>query len=160
MALLIHPWGVVTDAAEKRDLLEYYGSRYDRYLIMMSLAIDGIVQCQLGEAEKAWEILERFLEWFRPPYLQSSESPWNECMSFLTGLGGFLQLFIYGFAGLRWEEDVLVIEPCLPPKLPRLELKGISIAGASCDILVSREGVRIREKGLPIRVVGTPRLED
>ena len=37
--------------------------------------------------------------------------------TFLTGEGGFLQEFLYGYPGLRWREDRLRLDPMLPPQL-------------------------------------------
>jgi trehalose/maltose hydrolase-like predicted phosphorylase len=38
--------------------------------------------------------------------------------TFLTGEGGFLQEFLYGYTGLRWREDRLRLDPMLPPSWP------------------------------------------
>lgn len=140
-SLLIHPWLVITDSTEQRQLLTYYGERYDRYLIMMSLAIDAIGWCRVGESERAWAIVEQCLEWFRPPYLRTSESPWNECMSFLTGLGGFLQVLINGFAGLRWDDHELVVAPRLPQRLPHITLTRITVGGVVVSMHITNETV-------------------
>lgn len=154
VGLLVHPWGVLSDPDELRDLLDYYGSRYDSYLIMMAVAIDAIIACRIGEAERAWAIVEQLLEWYRPPYLQTSESPWNECMNFLTGLGGFLQVFLNGFAGIQMQEDALVLQPCLPTALPDLRIGRLTVAGVAMDLHIQEGAVLVQggKPGLPVTV--------
>ena len=38
--------------------------------------------------------------------------------NFLTGSGGFSQVFTFGLTGLRWREDRVHLDPMLPPQLP------------------------------------------
>ena len=154
-ALLVHPWNIITDRDEAKDLLDYYGDKYDPYLIMMAKAIDTINACRVGEADKAWAIAESLLEWYRPPFLTTTESPWNECGSFLTGMGGYLQVFMFGFAGIQINEDQLIIQPCLPSALPSITLRGISYQGQAITITCTNYAVNIEhaEKPLNIQVI-------
>lgn len=67
------------------------------------------------------------------PYIRKPFYVWNEYMdgvkngasNFITGAGGFLQLIMYGFAGIRLHADRLTIEnPTLPPETNKLKLNG------------------------------------
>lgn len=67
------------------------------------------------------------------PYLRSPYFVWNEYVNgvpngagnFITGAGGFLQLIMYGFAGIRINVDSLSISrPQLPPNTNELKFNG------------------------------------
>lgn len=67
------------------------------------------------------------------PYLRAPYFVWNEYMNgvpegagnFITGAGGFLQLIMYGYAGIRINVDSLSIyNSQLPPNSSELKLNG------------------------------------
>lgn len=67
------------------------------------------------------------------PYIRLPYFVWNEYVNgvpdgasnFITGAGGFMQLIIYGYAGIRINFDSLIIEkPQLPPNTQQLKLNG------------------------------------
>lgn len=71
------------------------------------------------------------------PYVRSPYFVWNEYVNgvpggaanFITGAGGFLQLIMYGYAGIRINVDSMSIEkPQLPPNTHRLKLNGLYIS--------------------------------
>ena len=62
-----------------------------------------------------WKLVEELLAWYRPGFLMTSESPWNETMNFLTGHGGFLQVVLNGFAGIEAQPM-----PCIYTRAYRL----------------------------------------
>ncbi len=118
-ALLVYPWEMPMDDALKARIVDYYRAHYPKNKIMMGSAIDGIIYCELGRAERAWECLLDMLPHFHPPYFTASESPTNDCMNFLTGIGGLLQLVLMGFGGIRVRETGVVVAPpaAAPPAL-------------------------------------------
>ena len=120
---------------------------------MMSSAIYSIVCSEIGERQKSFEYFLDLLSHFRAPFMLVSESPNNETISFVTGLGGFLQVFLNGFAGIRIHEDGLLIEPCMPEAVPRLEIRGLHYAGQRFDVFIEEEKVKIKSpKALSFRV--------
>lgn len=67
------------------------------------------------------------------PYIRRPFYVWNEYVNgvddgasnFITGAGGFLQLIMYGYAGIRINVDSLsVTRPTLPPRTNRLKMNG------------------------------------
>lgn len=67
------------------------------------------------------------------PYIRLPYYVWNEYVNgvnggagnFITGAGGFLQLIMYGYAGIRINADLLTIRRSqLPPNTKTLKLKG------------------------------------
>jgi hypothetical protein len=78
----------------------------------------------------------------KAPYEQFTEARSGQgVFTFLTGEGGFLQEFLYGYSGLRWREDRLRFDPMLPPQLSGgLRLTGLRWQGRLFDIAVRRGG--------------------
>lgn len=67
------------------------------------------------------------------PYIRLPYFVWNEFVdgvdggaeNFITGAGGFLQLIMHGYAGIRINTDSLSIQRTqLPPNTKKLKLKG------------------------------------
>lgn len=67
------------------------------------------------------------------PYVRRPFFVWNEYVdgeqlgasNFITGAGGFLQLIMYGYAGIRINSDSLTVKrPALPPRTSELKLNG------------------------------------
>jgi hypothetical protein len=108
---------------------------------MMSSAFDGIIYCEQQKPEQAWHALLDLLPHFSTPFLSVSESPTNNVASFMTGLGGLLQLIINGFCGLRVHEDELKLNPCLPKPIKKITLKGIHYRGECFNILINSNGL-------------------
>jgi len=67
-------------------------------------------------------------------------------IDFTTGLGGFLQELYYGFTGLRWDTDAVVLDPMLPPQLPGLNLTGLSWHRRTFDISIARDRTTVTLK--------------
>lgn len=66
------------------------------------------------------------------PYIRKPFYVWNEYVddngasNFITGAGGFLQLILFGYAGIRLNTDSLTIKnPMLPPYTNKLKLNGL-----------------------------------
>jgi trehalose/maltose hydrolase-like predicted phosphorylase len=149
-ALLIYPYELPMSDTIKANTVDYYRQRYPEGNIMMAAAFDGIVDCELGRADKGWESLLRLLPHFRAPYLLVSESPLNETISFITGLGGLLQLVLMGFAGIRLREDGLVVRPCVPVDLGDLTVHGLHFNGVSFDLSIQGGQALITNSSAPI----------
>lgn len=130
--LLVHPLGWPMSKAEMRAMVDFFRSKYPPAKIMMGAAIDGIVACRLGNADGAWAALVDMLAHLRGPFLLASEQPDNECISFLTGHGGMLQLILMGFLGLKMSEGEVPAR-CIPPQIGKLLLHdGTTGAGTGC----------------------------
>ena len=76
--------------------------------------------------------------------------------TFLTGEGGFLQEFLFGYTGLRWREGAIRLDPFLPPQLAGgLRLTGLRWQGRVFDLDLRPTGatVTLRE-GPPMPIEG------
>lgn len=76
---------------------------------------------------------------------------------FATGAGGFLQIFPYGLAGLRWNPSKLLLDPTLPPQLePGITLHGVRYRGRSLNIAIRAHVTTVTlTSGSPLPL-GTP----
>lgn len=153
-ALLVYPYEMPMNDDLRANIVDFYSTKYPpppRGTIMMSSSIDGIVHCRLGRREKAWQALASLLAHFRAPFFLVSERSWNEHISFQTGLGGFIQLVLNGFAGVRFDDDGLVVAPCLPPGWQRMALRGLHYRGVRLDVVIEDGGQRVRVENLSAR---------
>jgi len=69
----------------------------------------------------------------------------NPAYSFLTGHGGFLQVFTHGLTGYRFRSDVFYLNPSLPPQLAPdgIIVKGMKWREAIFDVHVGGQNTTI-----------------
>jgi trehalose/maltose hydrolase-like predicted phosphorylase len=139
--MLIHPWHFPMDEATMERTVDYYRAHYDDNPIMMGYAIDGIIDCRLGRSREVSETLGHLSRYFRLPYLLTTESPANERLPFLTGMGGFLQFVANGMAGLITDQPGGLAShwACLPDGIDWIRLHGIHHAGKRHGVELKRD---------------------
>ena len=143
VVLLTYPWEFPQPAEVDRSNLDYYTPRYDPDGPAMTDSVSSIVAAQLGGDCSAWTYTLRSLDPFvTAPYEQFTEARSGEgVFTFLTGEGGFLQEFLYGYPGLRWREDRLRLDPMLPPQLASgLRVTGLRWQGRVLDLALRPAG--------------------
>jgi hypothetical protein len=59
-------------------------------------------------------------------------------VTFMTGIGGFLQEFIYGYSGLRWNVNAVQLAPSLTSQLGGVVLHGLSWHGRRFTVAVGQ----------------------
>jgi trehalose/maltose hydrolase-like predicted phosphorylase len=139
VVLLTYPWEFPQPAEVDRSNLDYYTPRYDPDGPAMTDSVNSVIAAQLGIGCSAWTYTLRSLDPFvKAPYEQFTEARSGQgVFTFLTGEGGFLQEFLYGYTGLRWRADRLQLDPMLPPQLADgLRLTGLRWQGRLFDIAV------------------------
>jgi F5/8 type C domain/Glycosyl hydrolase family 65, C-terminal domain len=146
--LLIYPleWPMSNSVAA--STLDYYAERTDPDGPAMTDAIHAVDSAQIGEPGCATNTyLNRSIRPFiRDPFAQFAEARGDKAgaqdplagspaYDFLTGSGGFAQVFTYGLTGLRWREDRVHLDPMLPPQLSGgVTLTGLHWHGRTFDI--------------------------
>jgi trehalose/maltose hydrolase-like predicted phosphorylase len=117
---------------------------------MMTITLYPIIAAELGQRALIDSLLVRkFYEQYpHGPFLVLSETPTNQSVNFLTGAGGFLQQFIYGYTGLRLTEKGLEpkFKPILPSSIRRLRLRNIQSRGKRYDVIVEGNSRRMIER--------------
>ncbi len=158
--MLTYPWEYRQSRAVDLADLRYYAQRYDPDGPAMTDSVNSIVWAQLRPAGCAdWTWTRRSMDPFVvPPYAQFTEARSGQgVFTFLTGEGGFLQEFLYGYPGLRWREDSLRLDPTLPPQLAGgLQLRHVHWRGRVVDVDVRRSHTTVSLVSGPAMTVSTP----
>ncbi|MGH4034153.1 discoidin domain-containing protein [Actinomycetota bacterium Odt1-20B] len=171
--LLMYPleWPMPKGAAA--STLDYYAQRTDPDGPAMTDSVHAIDAAGIGEPGcSTYTYLERSIKPFvRGPFAQFSEARGDKAGAddplagspahdFLTGKGGFLQIFTNGLTGLRMRENSLRLDPMLPPQLHRgVTLRGLTWQGRTYDIAIGAHRTTVRlTHGAPM-TLDTPQGE-
>jgi hypothetical protein len=133
--LMTYPFGYVTNNKAAAADLNRYLPVTDPGGPAMTASVEAVIASQVQMPgcldytlfRNAYQPFLRgaFDQFNETQYLTPSAGQSNPAFDFATGAGGFLQTFAYGFAGLRWDPNVLRLDPTLPPQLSG----GITITG-------------------------------
>jgi len=106
----------------------------------LPLSIAAATAGEQAEASK-WFDANLTLNVIKPPFNVRTETPTNNTGYFMTASGGLLQNIVYGFTGLRIEEQGLVqaYPPMLPAHWNSLTLKHVVFRGQTMDITLHRD---------------------
>ena len=152
--------------------LDYYAERTDPDGPAMTDAIHAVDSAQIGEPGCATNTyLNRSIKPFvRDPFAQFAEARGDKAgaqdplsgspaYDFLTGSGGFAQVFLYGLTGFRWRGDHVLLDPMLPPQLSGgVTLTGMKWRGRTFDVRIGASTTTVTLTGgpaLPVRARGT-----
>ncbi len=117
---------------------------------MMTITLYPLVAAQLGQRKLIDSLLVRktYEQYPHGPFMVLSETPTNQSVNFLTGAGGFLQQFIFGYTGLRLTEKGLTptFKPILPSSIRRLTVRDVQSRGKHYDIVVESDSLRMIER--------------
>ncbi|MFJ9039358.1 discoidin domain-containing protein [Streptomyces sp. NPDC102406] len=170
--LLLYPldWRPMPRGAAAATL-DHYAAHTDRDGPAMTDSVHAVAAAAIGEPGCAtYTFLERASRpFFREPFATFSEArgakagagdalAGSPAQDFLTGKGGFLQVFTHGLTGLRLRDDDAVhLDPMLPPQLATgVNLRGLRWRGRSYDVRIGAERTTVRlTSGAPF-VLDTP----
>ena len=155
--LLIYPMEWPMSQTVAANTLDYYAERTDPDGPAMTDAIHAVDSAQIGEPGCATNTyLDRSIKPFvRDPFAQFAEARGDKAGSqdplagapaydFLTGAGGFAQVFTYGLTGFRWRPDRVHLDPMLPPQLSGgVTLKGLQWQSRTFDIDIGPTSTRV-----------------
>jgi trehalose/maltose hydrolase-like predicted phosphorylase len=114
-----YPWEWPESQTIGLNDLNYYAPRTDRDGPAMTDSIHAIDSLALGVpgCPAYHYTLRSVLPSVQPPSDQFTEAGNGQgTFTFLTGEGGFLQAFLYGWAGFRWRENGIHLDPSLPDR--------------------------------------------
>lgn len=109
---------------------------------MMTVTLFPIIAAELQNKQWIDDLFPKsYLSFLRPPYNAMAETPNNESINFLTGAGGFLQQFIFGYSGLRLTQNGLEqkFKPILPSRVQSIHLKNFTVRNKPFDLLIQTE---------------------
>lgn len=155
--LLIYPleWPMTKQVAA--DTLDFYAERTDPDGPAMTDAIHAVDSAQIGEPGCATHtyLMRSIVPFLREPFAQFAEARGDKAGSqdplagspaynFLTGSGGFTQVFTYGLTGLRWRENAVHLDPMLPPQLSAgVTLTGLHWQGRTFDVAIGANTTKV-----------------
>ncbi|MEC3997031.1 ricin-type beta-trefoil lectin domain protein [Actinacidiphila sp. DG2A-62] len=159
VTMLQYPWSVAMPGTVARDDLDYYSSVTDPDGPSMTDSIASIDAAALpADRCDAYTYLKRSVDPFvGAPFDQFHETRTGGAFTFTTGAGGFLQELEYGFTGLRWDQNAVLLDPSLPPQIPELDLTGLRWHDSTYALAITPAGTTITVTGgpaLPVAVAG------
>ncbi|MGB0123621.1 MAG: discoidin domain-containing protein [Silvibacterium sp.] len=143
--------------------LNYYAPRTDVDGPAMTDAIHSIAAAALDVPGcSAYTYMVRsYKPFLREPYLQFSEfAPVKlsaTAYDFLTGVGGFMQEFLYGFSGFRQLAGTVRLDPSLPPQLAGITLRNMTWQGRTFTVHIGPNETSVTLKSgdsLPVLTPG------
>ena len=140
--------------------LNYYAPRTDLQGPAMTDAIHSIDASALNAPGcSAYTYMLRSYEPFlRAPYDQFAETRTgpNTGFNFLTGIGGFLQVFEYGYSGLRFTPTAVQLDPSLSPQLSGVTLNNLQWQGRTFTVAIGLQSTKVTLTAGPAMPVQTP----
>ncbi|MFJ2431683.1 discoidin domain-containing protein [Streptomyces anulatus] len=165
--LLTYPLEWPMEPGAAAATLDYYAARTDPDGPAMTDSVHAIDAAETGEPGcSTYTYLQRSVRPFmRGPYELFSEARGEKsgaedplsgfpAEDFLTGKGGFLQVFTHGLTGLRLREDGVRLDPTLPHRLREgVTLKGLRYRDATYEVGIGPRTTTVRlTSGAPFTV--------
>jgi len=162
VVMLTYPWEWAESPTIGRNDLDYYVPRTDPDGPAMTDSIHAIDALALGVPGcAAYQFtLRSVLPFVQPPYDQFTEARNGQgTFTFLTGEGGFLQAFLYGWAGFRWRGDRIHLDPALPDQWAThgLTLRRLSYQGRNFTVSIGAKATTVTLDSGPSVLVEGPK---
>jgi trehalose/maltose hydrolase-like predicted phosphorylase len=155
VTMLSYPWSFRSSVATERADLNYYVPRTDPGGPSMDDAVSSVESEQLSPHScQAFVYTERsYQPYLRDVFHQFSETRTGGAFTFMTGIGGFLQEFLYGYSGLRWDGASVHLSPGLSGPLTDVTLHDLQWRGRAFTLAVHRDRTTITlTHGAPLPV--------
>jgi trehalose/maltose hydrolase-like predicted phosphorylase len=157
--MLYYPWQYASSSASPQADLNYYVPRTDPGGPSMSDAVNSADTSALNSPGCAsYVYTQRSVEPFiKDPFDQFSETRTGGAFTFTTGIGGFLQEFIYGYPGLRWSASSVQLDPSLTSQLGGIVVRDLSWHGTRFTIAIGAATTTVSVRSgpaLPVTIGG------
>ncbi len=157
VTMLQYPWAYPMSRGTAQHDIDYYVPRSDPGGPSMDDAINTIDTAALGSPGcSSYVYTQRSIEPFmRDVFDQFSETRTGGAFTFMTGIGGFLQEFLYGYSGLRWTEGGVSLDPSLAGGIGGVVLHGLAWHGSRFTVNVGATTTRVSLEGgssVPVRI--------
>jgi trehalose/maltose hydrolase-like predicted phosphorylase len=155
VTMLQYPWGYQTSPQVSLNDIDYYVPRSDPGGPSMDDAINLIDTAALGTAGcSAYVYTERSYQPFiRDVFHQFSETRTGGAFTFMTGIGGFLQEFLYGYSGMRWDANDVALNPSLSSQIGSIVLHDVQWRGRTFRVNIGQKRTTLTlTSGAPLPV--------
>ncbi len=158
VTLIQYPWADPIPRAYAINDINFYVPRTDPGGPSMSDAVNSIDTSSLGTPGcSSFVYTERSYEPFiRDVFDQFSETSTGGAFTFMTGIGGFLQEFLYGYTGFRTDRQGVTFEPSLTRQLRGIVLRNVLWQGRRMTVSLGQRISTIRLLSGPALTVTTP----
>ncbi|XP_039562518.1 protein-glucosylgalactosylhydroxylysine glucosidase isoform X2 [Passer montanus] len=137
---LMHPMS----AEVRRNDLEMYEPVTDPAGPAMTWSMFAVGWLELKELQRARSQLEKCFSNITEPFkVWVENSDGSGAVNFLTGMGGFLQVILFGFTGFRITRSRLLFDPAFPDGITKLEVSSISYLGNKLEVSITGEEIRM-----------------
>ncbi|NWV41951.1 PGGHG glucosidase, partial [Grantiella picta] len=141
---LMHPMS----AEVRRNDLEMYEPVTDPAGPAMTWSMFAVGWLELKELQRAQSQLEKCFSNITEPFkVWVENSDGSGAVNFLTGMGGFLQVVLFGFTGFRITRSSLLFDPAFPDDITKLKISGVSYLGNKLEFTITREEIRMAVTG-------------
>jgi trehalose/maltose hydrolase-like predicted phosphorylase len=159
VTMLQYPWLFPMSSMTAQRDVDHYVPRSDPDGPSMADAINVIDTAKLGSPGcSSYAYTQRSAEPFiRDVFDQFSESRTGGAFTFTTGIGGFLQEFLFGFSGLRWDDGAVQLDPSLTGDITGVVLHGLAWHGSRFTVSIGAKDTRVSlDSGapVPVRIAG------
>ncbi|XP_028034225.1 protein-glucosylgalactosylhydroxylysine glucosidase [Bombyx mandarina] len=145
--LLGYPLLYKMNTTTRKNDIVYYESVTRKSGPAMTWSMHTIGYLDVEDKAKAGAMFsESYQKYVREPFKVWSElqSPQVGAANFFTGMGGFLQTLIFGYAGIRIHLDrIEITRPQLPPETKEFKIKGIKYLGSSLSMHIQATSVTL-----------------
>ena len=155
VTMLQYPWAYSMPSKLAENDINYYVPRSDPGGPSMDDAINLIDTAALGTPGCAsYVYTERSYEPFiRDVFDQFSETKTGGAFTFMTGIGGFLQEFLYGYSGMRWGADSVALNPSLNGQIGGIVLHNLQWRGRTFTVTIGQQHTTVRlQSGAPLPI--------
>ena len=158
VTLLQYPWEFPIPSAVAQKDINFYVPRTDPMGPSMSDAVNSIDTSALNSPGCAsFVYTQRSYEPFiRDVFNQFSETKTGGAFTFMTGIGGFLQEFLYGYSGMRWQNGDVALAPSLTSQLGGVVLHNVSWRGRTFTVSIGPKTTTVTLVSGSALPLGTP----
>jgi trehalose/maltose hydrolase-like predicted phosphorylase len=155
VTMLQYPWAYPMSSKLAANDINYYVPRSDPGGPSMDDAINVIDNAALNNPGCAsYVYTERSYQPFiRDVFHQFSETRTGGAFTFMTGIGGFLQEFLYGYSGMRWQVNGVQLSPSLNSQIGGIVLHNLQWQGRTFTVTIGQQHTTVRlQSGAPLPV--------
>ena len=155
VTLLQYPWGYTMPSKLALGDINFYVPRTDPGGPSMSDAVNLIDNGALGTPGCAsYVYTERSYQPFiRDVFHQFSETRTGGAFTFMTGIGGFLQEFLYGYSGMRWNAGNVALNPSLNGQIGGIVLHNVQWQGRTFTVAIGQQFTTVTlQSGAPMPI--------
>ena len=89
----------------------------------------------------------------RDVFHQFSETRTGGAFTFMTGIGGFLQEFLYGYSGMRWNSANVGLDPTLNSQIGGIVLHAVQWRGRTFQVTIGQQRTTVTlQSGAPLPI--------